>query len=319
MRGTNPPTEDTMSQDRQNEEINPKDFDPRGHIEDMRDKWLLLLDDLNAIPGVVQTTLSQGGSRKSWAGIEKGTEYIMMAWPAESTLRSAVVVAGPEEGKLEPRAVFPFLEGIPNMLQIEAVHGWQDGVQGEAGVLPSEDSPLIWFYDPLFFRDRNVDLTFGVTQSFVLAGLCYGIQRTLIDEITLTDGPRYEEYAAGWLAEHPGKKSHEVPPLKIDMRGKRILGGTQYSSMYQARTTIEDEPVSFMFGPEGAQVKIYRFPVVFGEKNPIAIMIYAPEKACKNGYVPEKGHDVEMLFWLQGRITDYEDVTFGNAPEAPVQ
>ena len=52
----------------------------------------------------------------------------------------------------------------------------------------------MWFYDPLYGRDKD-DLTPGITHTFLLAGLAFGLCKALLDEITITQGVRYEAYA----------------------------------------------------------------------------------------------------------------------------
>ena len=39
-------------------------------------------------------------------------------------------------------------------------------------------------------------------------------------------------------------------------------------------------------------------------EKPVYAIIYAPEKVCHKGYVPKEGDDVDMVFWLQGRVDD---------------
>ena len=69
----------------------------------------------------------------------------------------------------------------------------------------------MWFYDPLYGRDRD-DLTAGVTHTFLLAGLAYGLRRALLDEITITRGPQFEAHAAAWLAANPARSAWTCRP-----------------------------------------------------------------------------------------------------------
>ena len=39
-------------------------------------------------------------------------ENFVMAWPKEPLLRAGIIVGGEAEGKLEPKAIFPFYGGI---------------------------------------------------------------------------------------------------------------------------------------------------------------------------------------------------------------
>lgn len=52
-------------------------------------------------------------------------------------------------------------------------------------------------------RDKD-DLTPGVTHTFVLAGLAYGLRKAMLDEITITQGKRYEAYAGAPNTDQPG-------------------------------------------------------------------------------------------------------------------
>lgn len=282
------------------------------HVEQLTDKWYPLLAASAMIPGVVATTLSQGGTRPVW-NVEQGeTQTMLMAWPERSLLRSAVVIRGPREGKLEPITVTPFLEGFPNLLTVVDAHPWgkgtdREGIQGEVLAQPEDKGDPLWFFDPLFFRDARVDLTPGVTQTFYLAGLCLGIRRALLDELTVTEGPRYEAHAAQWLEANPGKTRLDVPPLKVPLNGLRALGPTERCSEYQARARIYDVD-SFDFGPEGAQEKVYRFGVTLGQNDtPLHFILYAPQRICVNGYEPREGHEVDVVFWMQGRVVDVDD------------
>ena len=282
------------------------------HLEQLGDKWFPLLADPNMIPGVIGTTINLGGTRPVW-NVERGdTQTMLMAWPEQSLLRSGVVVSGPRDGKLEPSVVVPLLEGFPNVMTVVESYPWKGGLQGEVLAQPQDNVDPLWFYDPLFFRDAEVDLTPGVTQTFYLAGLCYGIRRALLDDLTITDGPNYEAWAAKWLKENPGKTRLDVPPLKISLHGLRVLGPIERStSEYQGRVRIYDVD-SFLFGPEGAQEKVYRFGATFGTtETPIHLILYAPERICIKGYVPEEGHEVDVMFWMQGRVVDAGD----EAPE----
>ena len=156
-----------------------------------------------------------------------------------------------------------------------------------------------------------MDLTPGVTQTFYLAGLCLGIRRALLDEMTVTKGPMYEAHAAKWMEAHPDKTRLDVPPLKVSLNGMRVLGPTERCSEYQGRVRIYDVD-SFEFGPEGAREKVYRFGATFGAADtPLRLILYAPERICFKGYEPKEGHEVDVVFWMQGRVVDAGD----EAPE----
>ncbi len=283
-----------------------------GHIEAMGDKWSVLLggvqtqEQLTSIMGgVIGTTLEYGGSRPAWSKTDDGQERMLFAWPKESLLRTSVVMAGTPEGQLSPVAVAPFMEGFANDLMVKATYPWKGGHEGEVLAQPNGFLPM-WFYDPLFFRDAG-ELAEGKIVRFYLSGLCFGLRRALLDELTITEGPAYEKHVVEWMQANPKKTRLDVPPLKIDLKGKTLLNlGTHYCE-YQCRAVIFDVD-SFMFGPEQSQQKIYRFGIGFGDpEHTVYAILYAPEHICGK-YVPSEGDEVDLYFWMQGRIADAENL-----------
>ena len=283
------------------------------HIESMGDKWFALGVGSDDILGVVTTTLELGGSRPVWGMKDEKIERMLMAWPSDSLLRTSVLMAGKPEGRLSAVAVSPFMEGFANTLTIRKTFSWKDGHAGEILAGP-EDFPPLWFYDPLFFRDAGEDAE-GKSCEFLLSGLCFAIRRALLDELTVTQGPAYEKHALEWMKAHPDKTRLDVPALKIPLKGKTIIDVTDHYCEYQCRANIFDVD-SFMFGPEKSQMKIYRFGVGFGNpEKPVYAIIYAPERICYKGYEPKEGDDVDMIFWMQGRVADVE----GRIADVPEQ
>ena len=171
------------------------------HIESMGDKWFALGVDAKQVLGVVTTTLELGGSRPAWGMKDETIERMLMAWPSDSLLRTSVLMAGKPEGRLTAVAVSPLMEGFANTLTIKDTHPWKDGHAGEILAAP-EDFPPLWFYDPLFFRDAGEGAE-GKSCEFLLSGLCFGIRRALLDELTVTEGPAYEKYALEWMKNNP--------------------------------------------------------------------------------------------------------------------
>ncbi|MCQ2444977.1 MAG: hypothetical protein MJ061_05775 [Mailhella sp.] len=272
------------------------------HLESMGDKWFPLGIGESDISGVISTTLELGGTRPAWTVKDSDSERMLMAWPAEGLLRSSVIVAGKPDGQLSAVAVAPLMEGLINPLKVVATHAWNGGHAGEIAAHP-DGMPPLWFYDPLFFRDHGV--AEGSIAEFRLSGLCYGIRRALLDELTITQGPAYEKHALDWMKQNPDKTRLDVPALKIPLKGKTIIDVCERTCEYQSRAVIHDVD-SFMFGPEGAQMKVYRFSISFSatDKPLTSIEIYAPERVCYRGYEPKEGDEVDMIFWLQGRISD---------------
>lgn len=284
------------------------------HEELLVKPWSVLLNSLKEIPYVMKVVVDEGGTRPIWNAKSGNNENFVMAWPKETLLRAGIIVGGEVEGKLEPKAIFPFMEGFPNTMRVETTHAWANGLEGEVGCLAGESDQILWFYNPLFFRDKVIDLTEGIEQTFYLSGLCLGLRRALLDEITITSGPYYEAHAEKWLKENPDKTRLDVPALKIDIHGKRILAPTDNACEYQARAIVE-EVEEFEFGPKGGG-KVYRFVSTFGDKENVRILMFVPERICPKGYVPKAGDEVDMIFWLQGRVVD---VAEGDVIEEKIQ
>ena len=273
------------------------------HLESMGDKWVSLGVDPKEINGVINVTLELGGTRPVWGMKDDNVERMVMAWPQEGLLRSSVTVAGKPEGQLAAVAVSPLMEGFVNELTVRATYAWRGGHAGEIAAQPSNGLPPIWFYDPLYFRDID-GLAEGETRKFYLAGLCYGMRRALLDELTITEGPRYEQHAKEWMIANPSKTRLDVPPLKVPLKGMTTIDITDKYSESQCRANIFDVD-SFDFGPGEAAKKIYRFGIAFGDpENPVYAIIYAPAERIARGYEPKEGDDVDMIFWMQGRIVD---------------
>lgn len=277
------------------------------HAEHMKKQWVVIMKDMKNIPHLMGIIAEKGGTRPCWTQNTKKNDRMLLAWPQNSFFRAAIIVSGAPQSKLVPDTVFPFLEGIPNTLRVEDTYPWKNGVEGEVSAAVGDTNEKVWFYDPLYFRDREVDLTEGVDQLFYISGLCYGIRPALLDELTVTQGPQYEAYAAAWLNENLEKTRLDVPALKVNLRGERILMAEPVCSEYQARAVVQD-PELMTFGEGDMEINVYRFVVTFGKENFIHIMMYAPESTCINGYVPKTGDEVDLMFWMQGRIADAEDM-----------
>ncbi len=285
------------------------------HLESMGDKWFALSVPPQGIDGVINVTLELGGTRPVWEVKDENVERMLMAWPSEGLLRSSVTVAGKPEGQLSAVAVAPLMEGFVNELTVRKTYPWKAGHAGEIAAQPETGLPPLWFYDPLYFRDVE-GLAEGETRKFYLSGLCYGIRRALLDELTITEGPRYEQHAKEWMIANPDKSRLDVPALKIPLKGKTIIDITDKASEYQCRASIF-EVDSFEFGPGEAAKKIYRFGIAIGDpEKPVYLIIYAPASVCVKGYEPKEGDDVDMIFWMQGRIADAEDLAESDSSDA---
>ena len=283
--------------------------------QQLGEKWFPLLDNpeqeaMNLIPRIVE----EGGTRPVWGVKTPENEITVLAWPRECPVRAAVTVQGKPGGKINPVTVLPLLEGEPQDLTVEEVHPWDNGGTAYVGACRNEGATPLFFLTQFYFRDKD-QLTPGVRQTFLLSGMAYGVRRALLDELTISEGPEYEKHAAEWLEKHPGASRLDVPQLKVDLRGQRILQPSQVPGDYELRSPIDDvEEVTF----DGKTVYILRIALGMDTPNPFKLLLYVPQKICKGGYVPKKGDEIDTVFWLQGRLIDWDDTGYqsGAAPEA---
>ena len=288
----------------------------RRHFEGLGDQWVVLTGQQPGylIPQVIGTVLHQGGSRGAWQWQRKGQEHVMMAWPADQPVRAGVLMSGEAEGKLQPRNVVPLLEGLPNDLTVDAVHPWQNGLAANVAVAMLEGKNPMWFHDPFYGRDAD-DLTPGVTHTFLLSALAFGVRKALLDEVTITQGPRYEAYAEAWLAENPGKTRLQVPPLKMDVADKHLILPGRNFCEYQVRAVVEKvDDCTFEKMP--VKVLYTRFP--FDDRPSMLLPIFV-SKLTLGELEPVAGMNIDAYVWLQGRIIDFDpqaaepDATTDNA------
>lgn len=277
--------------------------DGRIHAEGLGHVWLALtgINPATLIPQVIGTVLHEGGTRPPWQWKKKGMEYVLMAWPQNQPIRAAVLMGGPEGGQLKPITVTPLLEGLPNDLTVEQIEPRKEGCGGDVAVAMLEDKNPMWFFDPLFGRDES-DLTPGVTHTFWLGAAALGIRKALLDEITLTQGTQFEAWAEDWLKNNPGRRSHEVPPLKIDIRGKSMIMPGRAFGEYQLRATIEKVEDWEL---EKMPVKALYLNFPFEDRPPLRIALFASKHVLRD-YEPAAGQEVEAYAWFQGRIIDLE-------------
>ena len=142
----------------------------RQHDEALGDAWAVLLgqNPMAVMPQVVGTVLHDGGPRPAWQWKRSGKDYVLMAWPKDQPSRAAVLMQADEGEKFKPLSAVPFLEGLPNDLTVEDIHPWSQGGGANVAVSMIEGKNPMWFYDPLYLRDKD-DLTPGVTQTFWLS------------------------------------------------------------------------------------------------------------------------------------------------------
>ena len=277
----------------------------RTHTESLGDAWAVLTGkNPAAIMGqIAATVMHEGGTRPAWQWKRGGKDHILLAWPQDQPVRASVLVAGDEGEKLAPVTATPLLEGLPNDLMVDQVHPWQTGVEANVAVTMVEGKSPMWFYDPLYGRDKD-DLTPGVLHTFLLAGLAYGLRKAMLDEITITQGQRYEAYAQIWLADNPGKTRLDVPPLKVDVSKRHMIMPGRNFCEYQMRATIEEVRDCQL---EQMPVKLLYLSFPFDDRQPMRLPVYA-SKMTLGDYEPEVGHDIDAYVWLQGRIIDIDEI-----------
>jgi hypothetical protein len=276
----------------------------RSHAESLGDMWAVVTgQNPAAIMGqIVATVMHSGGTRPSWQWKREGRDHVLLAWPQDQPVRASVLVTGPEQEQLRPASAVPLLEGLPNDLTVESVYPWQNGLEANVAVSMMEDKNPMWFFDPVFGRDKD-DLTPGVTHTFLLAGLAFGLRKALLDEITITQGPRYEAYAADWLEKNPEKRRIDVPPLKVDVSERHIIMPGRNFCEYQLRAKVEHTQDVQL---ENMPVKILYLNFPFENRETLHLPVYA-SKFVLGEYEPQKGDAVDAYVWLQGRIIDIDE------------
>ena len=276
----------------------------RVHTEALGDAWAVLTGQNPAaiMDQVVSTVLHEGGTRPSWQWKRGSTDHILMAWPQDQPLRAAVLVMGEEGEKLTPVTAVPLLDGLPNDLMVEGVHLWENGMGANVAVSMIEGKNPMWFFDPLYGRDRT-DLTPGVTHTFLVAGLAFAIRKALLDQMTITQGPQYEAYAEQWLEANPGKSRLDVPPLQVDVSDRHMIMPGRNFCEYQMRAVIE-EVQDCQLDKMPVKALFVTFP--FENREPLRLVIYA-SKMVLGDLEPEVGQAIDAYIWLQGRIIDIDE------------
>jgi hypothetical protein len=270
-------------------------------FEVLGDKWLPLVDNPEKdAMALLDKTLKEGGTREPWNVKTDKTETVMMAWPELGSLRVGAVMRAKQDGNFVPITAMPLLEGIPQDLTVEKVHVWANGACAYVAACRNEGAEPLIFQTMFYYRDRDALMTPGVRHSFLLGGMAYGVRKALLDEMTITEGPQYEDFAKKWLEANPGKTRLDVPQLKLNLRGETILMASNAPGDYQMRARITAIEEGEFDGK-----KYYMMPFMFGAdtKEPLMLMLFVSEKSCR-GYVPKVGDDIDAIIWLQGRIVD---------------
>ena len=275
----------------------------RTHFEGLGDAWAVLTgqNPAEVVPQVVGTVMHEGGTRPAWQWKRGGRDHILLAWPQDQPVRASVLVAGDEGGKLAPVSAVPLLDGLPNDLTVEEAHPWENGLGANVAVSMIEGKNPMWFFDPLYGRDRD-DLTPGITHTFLLAGLAYGLRKALLDEVTITQGPKFEAYAEAWLAENPGASRLDVPPLKVKVAGRQMIMPGRRFCEYQMRAVNEEVQDCQL---EKMPVKLLYLSFPFENREPMRLALYV-SKMVLGDFEPEKGQEVDAYVWLQARIIDID-------------
>ncbi len=278
----------------------PQKEETRSHFEGLGHQWAVLVGNPEALmPQIIGTVLHAGATREAWQRKDDTKETMLMAWPQDEPIRAAAVVQGELEGKLNTVTVAPLLDGLPNDLVVEDCIAWKSGVEANVGAAVFEGQKPVWFYNPLYFRDKE-DLTPGVTHTFSLAGLALGLRKALLDEMTITQGPIYESHAEAWLQANPDKSRLDVPTLKVNLAGKQIIMPGRNFCEYEIRNTILQVDTAKL---EKGEIYVLRMAFPIADREPLHILLYVPKHLCKD-YEPQVGDDVDAYVWLQGRILD---------------
>lgn len=277
--------------------------DGRIHGEGLGDAWAALTghNPATLIPQVVGTVLAQGGTRPVWGWKRSGKEYVVMAWPQDQPARAAVLMGGDEGGEMKPLSAFPLLEGLPNDLTVDVVHPREESPCGDVGADMIGAKNPMWFFDPLFNRDKD-DLTPGVTHTFLLSALAFSARKALLDEISVAQGPEYEAFAEAWLKENPDKTRKDAPPLKIPVKDKRVIMPGRLFGEYKIRAKIEKVQDCQL---EKTPIKILYLSFPFEGRPDLRLPLYA-SRVVLGEYEPAEGDEVEAYVWLEGRVIDPE-------------
>jgi len=274
-------------------------FDRR--FEALGDKWFPIVENPERdAMALLQKAVQEGGTRDRWNAKNDKSETIMMAWPQEGGLRVGTIMHAEKEGQFQPITVMPLLEGVPQDMTVEAVYPWSNGACAFVAACRNEGAEPLVFQTMFYYRDRESLATPGLRQTFLLAGMAYGIRKALLDELTITEGPQYEEYAKKWLEKNPDKTRLDVPQLKVDLRGQSTILPGNAPGDYQLRANITAVQEGEFDGK-----KYYILPFLLGAetKEPLTLLMYVTERAC-HGYVPKVGDDIDAIIWLQGRVID---------------
>lgn len=270
------------------------------YFEGLGDKWATLLNDPAVeLEQLLPFVVNNGGLREGWEVKTEKRETVTLAWPAEGTLRAGVTLRGTPGQQLKPMTLFPLLEGVGNDMTVEEVIPWENGTEAFVSARRNEDGEPLLVYTPFFYRDADI-LTPGVRHTFLVAGLAYGVRKALLDEMTITEGPQYDTYAAEWLRQNPDASRLDVPQLCLSLQGARILSPGRMPCDYQLRAPITHVEET-MFGPE----KVYILQIELGltTENPLRFVLFAPEKVC-GSFVPVDGAEIDAMIWLQARVID---------------
>ncbi len=274
----------------------------RTHFEGLGNQWAVLVGNPKALmPQIVGTIIHSGGTRSCWQRKDAAKETVLMAWPQDQPVRAAAIMQGEPEGDLKPVTSMPFLEGFPNTLEVDSAVVWKSGVEANVSACILEGKKPLWFYDPLYFRDKE-DLTPGVSHTFLIAGLAFGVRKALIDEMTITQGPAYEAHAAKWLMDNPDKGRLDVPALKINLAGKQVVMPGRHYCEYEVRSTILEIQECML---DKLEITMLRLDFPMPDREPLRIMLYVPKTLLKD-YEPQVGDDIDAYLWLQGRVLDYD-------------
>ena len=272
-------------------------------LEGLGDAWVKAFTGQNpaaVVPQVVGTVMHEGGTRPAWQWKRGGRDHILLAWPQDQPVRASVLVAGEEGGKLAPVSAVPLLDGLPNDLTVEEVHPWENGLGANGRKHDRGQESACGSLTCSTGGDRD-DLTPGITHTFLLAGLAYGLRKALLDEVTITQARNLKPTPKpGW----PKTPAHPVwtLPLKVKVAGRHMIMPGRRFCEYQMRAVIEEVQDCQL---EKMPVKLLYLSFPFENREPMRLALYV-SKMVLGDFEPEKGQEVDAYVWLQARIIDID-------------
>ena len=266
---------------------------------------------LPAVMGQARRVLLSGETPNILEDTEGETRLTVRVWP-EHTLTgtdedfevAGIAFAGvfaPDKDETALPALFPLLEGMPNLndswdntLLAADRFPWANTIEGEVLVKGPFQTPLR-LYECLHFREAFCEWACACDVAAV-AYSCAKARDTIIHVQGLHDD---ESEKKAYCIEHPGDHP-PFPGIRVRTSGSRRLEATETFCEYAYRTTVDQVEKLHFRG-----VTIYRIHALLagwpGECGVYAYL-YASE-AILQDYIPQVGDPIEGVCRLQCRFT----------------